>query len=507
MELTGDFIRSLTYPEYYERGEEYYHRGRVVGLLEKDGLVTATVRGSDDYLVTIDKNDLEMHCDCPAYNRKSVCKHIVAVLLTILLGEVKSNRQNTLRRAKGDTARKESGVPHPYDGPNTPLFHIKSSFKSAVKSQHRLHGRWDDYFDIQDEIFCRGQEIVAQIEISLNGMICCLDLAKWYDKELENIDDSNGVNQDLQYELFRHAVVCANTADPETIIAKLTPYLNHDSSFNFADLIIGAFFETQKASNVAGKLGEMCEAENRGVWQRCLIYWCRYLKQVGDSRFEKTALKYSQENNEITLLLMNFYSEKSDFQKAVVIGWPKRDHFHIGDLLVDILNRNKDDRRLATLLEGRLVENMDKDELRRLKEIYLSRSQPHKWEIFVKELLSANRTPESSLGILMFLQRYVEVADLIVKNSDSPFIDKENYARKLAILDRPSAEKIYWHLIGAEAEKFKTSNHYPRFWAYIDSLSGLVSSREINKYLLDIKNRFPTKKKLIIEIERRLITP
>ncbi|MEK7064148.1 MAG: hypothetical protein AAB973_00875, partial [Patescibacteria group bacterium] len=31
----------------------------------------------------------------------------------------------------------------------------------------------------------------------------------------------------------------------------------------------------------------------------------------------------------------------------------------------------------------------------------------------------------------------------------------------------------------------------------------LASPQQINKYLLDIKNRFPTKKKLIIEIERR----
>ena len=265
MELTDDFIQSLAYPEYYERGEEYYRHGRVIGLLEKDGLVTATVHGSHDYLVTVDKNDLEMHCNCPAYSRKSVCKHVIAVLLTIISGETKPNRQNTLKGARKNIARTKPRVSPPGDGPNTPLSQIKSSFKSLVRSQHRLHGRWNDYFDIQDEIFCQGQEIIAQIETSLSGMVCCLDLARWYDKELENIDDSNGTNQDLQYELYRHAVVCANTTDPETVIAKLTPYLNYDSSFSFADSIIGAFFETQKANKIAEKLGEMCETTNQEI--------------------------------------------------------------------------------------------------------------------------------------------------------------------------------------------------------------------------------------------------
>lgn len=503
MELTADFIRSLTYPEYYERGEEYYHRGRVVGLSEKDGLVTATVRGSDDYLITVDKNDLETHCNCPAYSRQSVCKHIIAVLLTILSGEIKPGELFGRKETKKNNTRTPR-PPSPGNGLDTPLSQIKSSFKSLVRSQHRLHGRWDDYFDIQDEIFCQGQEIIAQIETNLDGMICCLDLAKWYDKELENIDDSNGVNQDLQYEFFRQAVVCADTIDTETVIAKLTPYLDHDSSFDFADLIIGAFFETPKANKIAEKLGEMCEAINRGVWQRARLPWCRYLKQIGDDRLEKTALKYFQENDEIALLLMDFYSERNDYQKAVEIGWPKRDRHRVSDLLVDILNRSGDKQTLATLLEERLLESFTKEELRKLKEIYLSENQPDKWDDFAKKLLKANREPESSIEILMFLKRYGEATEVILENNDWPFINKEDYARKLAVLDRPSAQKIYWHLVDSEVEKFKTSNHYLRFWAYIDSLSGLEVLPEINKYLLDIKNRFPTKKKLILEIEHRL---
>lgn len=504
MELTDAFIRSLTYPEYYKRGEEYYRRGWVIGLLEKDGLVTATVRGSEDYLVTVDKNDLEMNCNCPAYGYQSVCKHIIAVLLTMLSGEIKPGGQNTLKKAKGNATRTGSRLPSPGDGPNPPLTRIKSSFKSVVRSQHRLHGRWDDYFDIQDEIFCQGQEIVAQIEISLDGMICCLDLAKWYDKELENIDDSNGTNQDLQYELLRRTVVCADAVDPETVIAKLMSYLDYDSSFSFADLIIGAFFEAPKENKVAEKLGEMCETENRDIWRRARLPWCQYLKQVDDGRFEKTALKYFRENDEVTLLLMDYCSKKKDHQKAAEIGWLKRDCHRVSDLLVDVLGRSGDKQMLSALLEERLLESFAKEELRKLKEVYLSENRPDKWDDFTKKLLKANRSPGSLIEILMFLKRYGEVAEVILENSGSPFIDKENYARKLAVLDRPSAQKIYWHLVSAEAEKFKTSNHYLRFWAYVDSLSGLVGPLEINKYLRDIKNRFPSKKKLILEVEHRL---
>ena len=125
MELTDDFIQSLAYPEYYERGEEYYRHGRVIGLLEKDGLVTATVHGSHDYLVTVDKNDLEMHCNCPAYSRKSVCKHVIAVLLTIISGETKPNRQNTLKGARKNRQDKTSRTPWRWT--KYPAFQIKSS--------------------------------------------------------------------------------------------------------------------------------------------------------------------------------------------------------------------------------------------------------------------------------------------------------------------------------------------------------------------------------------------
>ena len=144
------------------------------------------------------------------------------------------------------------------------------------------------------------------------------------------------------------------------------------------------------------------------------------------------------------------------------------------------------------MLEERLIESVDKDELRRLKEIYLSGSEPRRWDAFVKNFCWRIGL-ESSLGILMFLQRYTEVADLIVKNSDSPFIDKEGYARKLAVLDKTAAQKVYWHLASFEAEKFKTSNHYPRF-GHNRQPSALASPQQINKYLLDIKTAFPPKR-------------
>ena len=54
----------------------------------------------------------------------------------------------------------------------------------------------------------------------------------------------------------------------------------------------------------------MCETTNQEIWQRCLIYWCRYPKQIGDSRLKKTATKYCQEDDEILLLLITFIRRK-----------------------------------------------------------------------------------------------------------------------------------------------------------------------------------------------------
>jgi len=83
--LTEAAIRSLTTPQSFSRGEEYYHTGAVLDLERRGDTLLAQVEGSsyEPYEVTIELDAggiAQAHCTCP-YDWGGYCKHIVAVLL------------------------------------------------------------------------------------------------------------------------------------------------------------------------------------------------------------------------------------------------------------------------------------------------------------------------------------------------------------------------------------------------------------------------------------------
>jgi len=81
---TREEIRGLCTEQSFERGVNYWKNGRVQELDIDGGRIRATVRGSNDYDVSIDvANDaIRTHCSCP-YDYAGDCKHIVAVLLAV----------------------------------------------------------------------------------------------------------------------------------------------------------------------------------------------------------------------------------------------------------------------------------------------------------------------------------------------------------------------------------------------------------------------------------------
>lgn len=81
---TWEEIRGLCTEQSFDRGVNYWKNGRVQELDVDGGRIRATVRGSNDYDVSIDvANDaIRTHCSCP-YDYAGDCKHIVAVLLAV----------------------------------------------------------------------------------------------------------------------------------------------------------------------------------------------------------------------------------------------------------------------------------------------------------------------------------------------------------------------------------------------------------------------------------------
>ena len=80
-------IRALADPKSFERGTAYYHDGAVSRLTERDGELSATVRGTYRYRVELsvgDDDTLGYTCNCPVGGEGAFCKHAVAVALSWL---------------------------------------------------------------------------------------------------------------------------------------------------------------------------------------------------------------------------------------------------------------------------------------------------------------------------------------------------------------------------------------------------------------------------------------
>ena len=101
--LSRSVIRSLAGERYYARGEAYFNEGRVRGLTEYRGKVTAKVTGTEDYRVKLwaDGDSIGYSCSCPLGDDGEFCKHCVAVGLA-WIGE---NRETSKRgRARKSAA-------------------------------------------------------------------------------------------------------------------------------------------------------------------------------------------------------------------------------------------------------------------------------------------------------------------------------------------------------------------------------------------------------------------
>jgi uncharacterized Zn finger protein len=86
MDLSIGQIKALCTDASFERGKRYLREGRVEILEATPTRIKALVHGTDDYDVDVDlRRDISAECNCP-YDWEGYCKHIVAVLLSVLHG-------------------------------------------------------------------------------------------------------------------------------------------------------------------------------------------------------------------------------------------------------------------------------------------------------------------------------------------------------------------------------------------------------------------------------------
>jgi uncharacterized Zn finger protein len=84
--LTRQMLFELAGARSFERGEDYFDEERVRSLVEFEGMLAATVEGTEDYRVKlmVGNSGLSFSCECPYADEGNFCKHCVAVGLAWL---------------------------------------------------------------------------------------------------------------------------------------------------------------------------------------------------------------------------------------------------------------------------------------------------------------------------------------------------------------------------------------------------------------------------------------
>ncbi len=133
--LNEKLLMELAGGRAFERGEDYFVDGHVVGLKENNDAITARVRGTYYYRVTLraEEEELASECDCPVGRDNIFCKHCVAVGLAWI--DARNQKEDVPRQqTKRDVTDEEIRA------------HLMSQKKNSLVELLMEHADWDSEF-------------------------------------------------------------------------------------------------------------------------------------------------------------------------------------------------------------------------------------------------------------------------------------------------------------------------------------------------------------------------
>lgn len=238
MDLTIDKIRQLCTEASFKRGKRYLDEGRVNILEASPTRVTAEVQGTEMYNISVDlKKGISAECDCP-YDLEGYCKHIVAVLLSML--ENKEEIEAMMARSRQDQEaalallkeadplelreflRNEMGLLPILRAHFMTWFSRSGDMKSIhdykreIGKLYREAGTYEDDIYYGADVDFSSLEQLAQINI---GKRSYLEAAKIYqalfesiDERMESMGESSGYYEDKFAHYLTSYIACINNA-------------------------------------------------------------------------------------------------------------------------------------------------------------------------------------------------------------------------------------------------------------------------------------------------------
>ncbi|MEK7091052.1 MAG: hypothetical protein AAB887_00915 [Patescibacteria group bacterium] len=499
MKITDEFIQSQTTPEYYDRGWDYYHQGRVRDFQESEDLITAVVSGSQDYKTKIDLTTLDYNCTCPAHERDRLCKHLVATMLTKVNGRIAKplpTKKNNSKIVNKNPPVQSNEILEPNE--------LKQKIKKMLNTLDRYWGNYWAGVDQQQRILEFVSSKVNDLQDSPETSNELLKTASWLDEELTHFDDSDGVLQETILEIVSKSVHFLEDSKSVSDLEVFYKYTSQGYEFDLGSDIVRLIFEEVENPMITNALGLEIEKATTGNNKRfsfdpkhALVFWSEYLKSHDATRFETLANKYYLQDTEICRQLVEFYVEKEKFKEAILVSWPRRHDFRLDILLISALEKSGETDKLIQYYQEECRDHLDREALGKLKEIYIQNNWHAEWGEYSQNLLKRSLNDWERVDLLMMLKRYVEAAEILGKVEFWPGqISVVDYAKKLVILDKRAGVMIYRSLLEKEAQKMVTSNFYPKLMEYLDKLLFLDDTLYIRKFIKETQEKYPTKKKL-----------
>jgi len=129
-----------------DRGYNYYYKGAVESISFDNDILTAVVRGSEDYDVEISllKNNIDdMHCSCPHADDGNNCKHMAAVLAAFENGAYKPNKESI----KKSEIQREKSIESLVSDADENI--IKSFLTQTLRDDERLLARFKRFAGVK----------------------------------------------------------------------------------------------------------------------------------------------------------------------------------------------------------------------------------------------------------------------------------------------------------------------------------------------------------------------
>jgi len=222
-------IQDIFEERVFARGLDYAHKGRVTNLQVAGNNVSATVIGTKSYEVTVNIDNLVMSCTCPAMEGNGECKHVVAVLVAYCGQGNEISVSKTVVQSLAETKplrRRAQLVEHRvivHDRliREQPIGQTISYMKKLFLRIPGYRGPNRDarYTDRLGEIDDQIAYIVPNIIISKENAVALFDFARWLDKKLEQIDDSDGIISGAQQAVLDQVTLYYDREDADLALA------------------------------------------------------------------------------------------------------------------------------------------------------------------------------------------------------------------------------------------------------------------------------------------------